>query len=314
MDLSGLGEFGLIELIRERFASIPSHGCEGIGDDCAVLPLNTTESMVVTTDLLVEDIHFLRDRITPEQLGRKSLVVNLSDVAAMGAAPVASFLSLSLPPGVTGVWIDAFLAGYHALSTQFGVPLLGGDTTSARDRLTVSVTAIGRAENTHLKRRGDAKPGDRIFVTGYLGDSAQGLQDMLSGRDTPFIALHNKPEPFVNEGIWLGGRNEVHAMMDISDGIASDLLHILQMSGVGAEVSLDMIPTNTPIELAVAGGEDYKLLLTADVGAAARLAEDYKAKFGEPLYEIGRIVAGEEIRWLDRGNPVLLECEGFAHF
>ena len=314
MDLSGLGEFGLIELIRERFASIPSHGCEGIGDDCAVLPLNTTESMVVTTDLLVEDIHFLRDRITPEQLGRKSLAVNLSDVAAMGAAPVASFLSLSLPPGVTGVWIDAFLAGYHALSTQFGVPLLGGDTTSARDRLTVSVTAIGRAENTHLKRRGDVKPGDRIFVTGYLGDSAQGLQDMLSGRDTPFIALHNKPEPFVNEGIWLGGRNEVHAMMDISDGIASDLMHILQMSGVGAEVSLDMIPTNTPIELAVAGGEDYKLLLTADVGAAARLAEDYKAKFGEPLYEIGRIVAGEEIRWLDRGNPVLLECEGFAHF
>ena len=270
--------------------------------------------MVVTTDLLVEDIHFLRDRITPEQLGRKSLAVNLSDVAAMGAAPVASFLSLSLPPGVTGVWIDAFLAGYHALSTQFGVPLLGGDTTSARDRLTVSVTAIGRAENTHLKRRGDAKPGDRIFVTGYLGDSAQGLQDMLSGRDTPFIALHNKPEPFVNEGIWLGGRNEVHAMMDISDGIASDLLHILQMSGVGAEVSLDMIPTNTPIELAVAGGEDYKLLLTVDVGAAARLAEDYKAKFGEPLYEIGRIVAGEEIRWLDRGNPVLLEYEGFAHF
>ena len=137
---------------------------------------------------------------------------------------------------------------------------------------------------------------------------------MLSGRDTPFIALHNKPEPFVNEGIWLGGRNEVHAMMDISDGIASDLLHILQMSGVGAEVSLDMIPTNTPIELAVAGGEDYKLLLTADVGAAARLAEDYKAKFGEPLYEIGRIVAGEEICWLDRGNPVLLEYEGFAHF
>ena len=314
MDLSGLGEFGLIGLIRELFASIPSHGCEGIGDDCAVLPLNTTESMVVTTDLLVEDIHFLRDRITPEQLGRKSLAVNLSDVAAMGAAPVASFLSLSLPPGVTGVWIDAFLAGYHALSTQFGVPLLGGDTTSARDRLTVSVTAIGRAENTHLKRRGDAKPGDRIFVTGYLGDSAQGLQDMLSGRDTPFIALHNKPEPFVNEGIWLGGRNEVHAMMDISDGIASDLLHILQMSGVGAEVSLDMIPTNTPIELAVAAGEDYKLLLTADVGAAARLAEDYKAKFGEPLYEIGRIVAGEEIRWLDCGNPVLLECEGFAHF
>ena len=314
MDLSGLGEFGLIELIRERFASIPSHGCEGIGDDCAVLPLNTTESMVVTTDLLVEDIHFLRDRITPEQLGRKSLAVNLSDVAAMGAAPVASFLSLSLPPGVTGVWIDAFLAGYHALSTQFGVPLLGGDTTSARDRLTVSVTAIGRAENTQLKRRGDAKPGDRIFVTGYLGDSAQGLQDMLSGRDTPFIALHNKPEPFVNEGIWLGGRNEVHAMMDISDGIASDLLHILQMSGVGAEVSLDMIPTNTPIELAVAGGEDYKLLLTADVGAAARLTEDYKAKFGEPLYEIGRIVAGEEIRWLDCGNPVLLEYEGFAHF
>lgn len=314
MDLSGLGEFGLIGLIRERFASIPSHGCEGIGDDCAVLPLNTTESMVVTTDLLVEDIHFLRDRITPEQLGRKSLAVNLSDVAAMGGCP-GRIVSLFVIAAGCDRSVD------RRVFSRLSRPLdpvrraaVGGDTTSARDRLTVSVTAIGRAENTHLKRRGDAKPGDRIFVTGYLGDSAQGLQDMLSGRDTPFIALHNKPEPFVNEGIWLGGRNEVHAMMDISDGIASDLLHILQMSGVGAEVSLDMIPTNTPIELAVAGGEDYKLLLTADVGAAARLAEDYKAKFGEPLYEIGRIVAGEEIRWLDCGNPVLLECEGFAHF
>ena len=162
MDLSGLGEFGLIGLIRERFASIPSHGCEGIGDDCAVLPLNTTESMVVTTDLLVEDIHFLRDRITPEQLGRKSLAVNLSDVASMGARPVATLLSLSLPTDTAGTWAEEFMLGYRELSEAFGVTLAGGDTTRSLSGLTINVTAIGRAADAHLKRRSDARPGDAI--------------------------------------------------------------------------------------------------------------------------------------------------------
>ncbi len=314
MGTSKPGEFELIRMIQERFASILSNGCDGIGDDGAILPINAQESIAITTDLLAEKVHFIRDKITPEQLGYKSLAVNLSDIAAMGAHPVASFLSLSLPPNVTGEWIDLFLAGYHRLSSQFGVPLLGGDTTSAKEWITISVTAVGRAANTHFKRRRDAKPGDKIFVTGFLGDSAQGLKDLLSGRDTSFVTLHNEPKPFVNEGIWLGGRSEVHAMMDISDGIASDLQHILRASEVGAEVSLDMIPTNVSMELAITGGEDYKLLLTVDADEAERLTEAYKTEFREPLYEIGKITMDDGLRWLDHGNPVSRDWKGFTHF
>lgn len=315
MKLSGLGEFGLIGWIRKQFASIPTHGCEGIGDDCAVLPLNDQESLVVTTDLLVEDVHFLRTKTPPKDLGYKSLAVNLSDVAAMGATPFASFLSIALPQNCSAEWIETFMEGYRELSAQFGVPLLGGDTTSSKDRITISVTAMGKVPNSCIKHRGDARVGDVIFVTGELGASAQGLQDLLSNRlDSSFIASHNRPKPFINEGIWLGEQSTVHAMMDVSDGIASDLGHILHASGCGAEVLVDMMPTNTTVELAVTGGEDYCLLFTADAAEASVLQANYQQTFGTPLYPIGKTIAGDRIVWMENEAVIHPQWKGFTHF
>ena len=315
-DALSQGEFGLIDQICRQFGDLTHEGMTGIGDDCAILSQGHGRSWVVTTDMLVEEVHFLRAHISPFDLGYKSLAVNLSDVAAMGVAPCASFLSLALPAGLPEGWIEAFLEGYHALSVRYNVPLLGGDTTSSRDGLSISVTALGQGEDTHLKCRKDARPGDILFVTGRLGDSAQGLRDLLDGRwDSPFIPIHHHPEPAVEEGVWLGSQSAVHAMMDLSDGLASDLRHILKTSRVKAEVSVEKIPTRVPVELAVAGGEDYQLLCTVEAQEAPLVQQQFEARFGRPLYPIGRIVEGEPVLiWRQNGQEIHPDWKGFTHF
>lgn len=310
-------EFGFIDRIAELFADLPANGFEGIGDDCAVLPLGCGESLVFTADLLTERVHFLRDCTTPRALGRKSLAVNLSDVASMGARPTATLLSLALPPDAAGAWAEEFMLGYRELSEEFRVALVGGDTTRSAAGITVNVTAIGRAADTCLKRRSDARAGDVIFTAGELGASGTGLRDLLAGRgDTPAAAIHRDPRPQVIEGIWLGGRPEVHAMMDLSDGLASDIRHILDRSGVGARIDTELIPVaaGSDLKSAACAGEDYKLLLTADPDAASRLAGDFLHAFGTPLYPIGRITDGGGLVWLQDGHPAELDWQGFSHY
>lgn len=309
-------EFGFIDHIRRRFADLPDQGFEGIGDDCAVLPLGG-EALVFTSDLLTEGVHFLRHATSARELGGKSLAVNLSDVAAMGARPVATLLSIALPPDASGVWAEEFMEGYRELSARFGTPLVGGDTTRSESGVTINVTAIGRSPLTHLKRRRDARPGDALFVAGELGASGAGLRDLLAGHpDTPPARIHRNPQPQVDEGIWLGGRPEVHAMMDLSDGLASDLRHILDESDCGAEVELERIPVAAGADLrtAACGGEDYKLLFTAAPAAARRLEEEFLARFGTPLHRIGRITERAGLTWLQAGSPVQLDWQGFTHY
>ena len=308
-------EFGLIEQISKMFATLPANGFEGIGDDCAVLPIGGAESLLFTSDLLAEGVHFLRRATSPEELGGKSLAVNLSDVASMGARPVATLLSLAIPHDLPQGWIERFMEGYHDLSQRYGVALIGGDTTASESGLVVNVTAIGRAADSHLKRRSDARPGDLIAVSGPLGESGAGLRDILNGcYDTPQAHAHRNPTPQVPEGIWLGGRPEVRAMMDISDGIASDLRHIMERSGVGAEVEIRQIPTDVDIKTAVTAGEDYQLLLTIDPDGADTLLRDFESHFHKPLYPIGRITASRQIEWLDHGTPLQVDWQGFRHY
>lgn len=309
-------EFGFIDHIRRRFADLPDQGFEGIGDDCAVLPLGG-EALVFTSDLLTEGVHFLRHATSARELGGKSLAVNLSDVAAMGARPVATLLSIALPPDASGVWAEEFMEGYRELSARFGTPLVGGDTTRSESGVTINVTAIGRSPLTHLKRRRDARPGDALFVAGELGASGAGLRDLLAGHpDTPSARVHRNPQPQVDEGIWLGGRPEVHAMMDLSDGLASDLRHILDESDCGAEVELERIPVAAGADLrtAACGGEDYKLLFTAAPAATRQLEEEFLARFGTPLHRIGRITERAGLTWLQAGSPVQLDWQGFTHY
>lgn len=315
-------EFGFIEHIRTSFAALPDNGFEGIGDDCAVLPVGTDaegreEVLLFTADLLTEGVHFLRRATPARELGRKALAVNLSDIAAMGGRPVATLLSIALPRDAAGTWAEEFMAGYRELSERYATALVGGDTTRSESGITINVTAIGRAPAAHVKRRSAARPGDVVFAAGELGASGAGLRDILAGRlDTPLAAAHRNPEPQVAEGLWLGAREEVHAMMDLSDGLASDLGHILERSAAGAEIDLERIPVaaGSDLRTAACGGEDYRLLFTAASDAAEELAAAFRARFGRPVYPIGRITAGRELVWMRDGRPEPLDWHGFTHY
>jgi thiamine-monophosphate kinase len=275
--LADLGEFGLIGQIRRRFPA--PEGVTGIGDDCAVLPQKSGLESLVSTDMLVEGTHFLRDGISPYDLGWKSAAVNLSDIAAMGGKPMATFLSLALPADLSETWINAFLDGYAELSGRFDVPLLGGDTTASPDRICINVTVLGESPYGRSRLRSAAVVDDLICVTGPLGDSAAGLKAILAGleRDADVSTLidrHCRPVPRVAEGQELRLNLGVHAMLDISDGIGSDLQHILDASEVSAQIDRSAIPLSLalkrvcarqgwdPLALAIGGGEDYELLFT----------------------------------------------------
>ena len=322
MKLSELGEFGLIEKIRERFPA--PDGVTGIGDDCAVLkPRYNNAETLVSTDMLVEGTHFLLKDITPYDLGWKSAAVNLSDIAAMGGQPTGTFLSLALPASTESEWVDEFLRGYGDVSARFNTPLLGGDTTASPDRICINVTVLGEAPYATARKRSDAKKGDMICVTGTLGDSAAGLKAILEKRErdadvTTLIGKHYRPVPRVAEGQQLRLNLGVHAMMDISDGIGSDLMHILEASEVNAEIDLAALPISLalkhvcprfgwdPLELAVCGGEDYELLFTCTPQAEMLLTV--------PHFVIGRItdrtLAQPQISWRGATAPFT----GFDHF
>ena len=313
-------EFGLIDHIKDLFNAPP--GVLGIGDDCAVLTCGEGE-VLYSTDMLLEGVHFLRGAASPEDIGWKALAVNLSDIAAMGGIPEASFLSIALPKDAQGEWAERFIAGYAELSHMFGVPLLGGDTTSSLRDIAINVGILGHAPYGKSIKRSGAAVGQGIYVTGPLGDSAGGLQAILKEweRTPEVISLmdkHMKPMPRVAEGQTLMHTGLVGAMMDISDGIASDLRHILKASCAGAQVAIDKLPVSSNLKLvcnkynfdeyqfAAGGGEDYELLFTAPAEIEGRI--DF------PVYRIGEIVPGEEFIWTLNGHVVDWDINGFKHF
>ena len=312
------GEFDFIGDIRDLFAKVPKRGFEGIGDDCAVLPMGD-EALLFTSDMLNEGVHFLTDRSTAFQIGYKSLMVNISDVAAMGARPVATLLSLALPEDKFGEWSKDFMKGYYEASKKYGVKLVGGDTTKSESGVCISVTAIGRAPKANIKRRSKAKTGDIVMVTGELGASAAGLRDVLEGKlRTRNAKIHLMPEAQVLEGEWLGKQEAVHAMCDVSDGVASDLQHIIDESKKSAIISELPVAKGAKWADAFGGGEDYKLLLTVDKSQADELAKRFERKFGTPLYNIGRIIKPNydvyEIGVEQKNGEVLFSSAGWGGY
>lgn len=308
-----LGEFDFIAKLRNAFP--PKSGAFlGIGDDCAVLPFDRLTAsrrsgeLLVSTDLLTEGVHFLLDDITPRQLGWKSLAVNISDIAAMGGTPKAFFLSIAIPASVPHLasapadgfpsgagrcdeaWFDAFIYGLKSIADRFGVELLGGDTSRSVGPLTINVTILGTCAKGKSVKRSAARPGDLICVSGCLGDSAAGLrliQERRSGLQGNAIAeelirRHYEPQPRVSLGQALAAMPGIGAMMDLSDGLAADLPHILDASGpgstppasLGARIDPSRIPLSEELlaicrekgwdalQLAIEGGEDYELLFT----------------------------------------------------
>jgi thiamine-monophosphate kinase len=307
-----LGEF---DLIRRYFERAPKRALLGVGDDCALLRPDAGLDLAVTTDMLIEGRHFLPG-VEPRALGHKALAVNLSDLAAMGATPRWATLAIALP-AAEPAWLEGFSAGFFALAERYGVDLIGGDTTRGETRA-ICVTAIGEVPPGMALERGGAREGDDVWVSGELGGAALGLVH-------PEIAAAAKrlhwPEARVELGERL--RRLAHAAIDVSDGLAGDLGHILERSQVAATVEYERIPRSSSFEklralelekdCVLSGGDDYELLFTAPQAHRAEL-ESLSAELKLALTRIGTIEAGSGLRILDAKGKPIAHRGGFDHF
>jgi thiamine-monophosphate kinase len=328
LDLRELGEFGLIEAIRRRTRGERGSWVHGIGDDAAVLRPRVGCDVVLTTDALIEDVHFRWRTTDALSLGQKALAASLSDLGAMGAEPVGCLLTLGLPAAASGERLDAFLRGLLRRARAAKCPLVGGDTVRAR-AWTVSVTAVGQLPRGTALLRSGARAGDRILVTGALGGSALGLALLERGDQTrkgaaPFVRRHLRPAPPWGAGAVLRRRGWGGGVIDVSDGLASDLAHVLAASGVGADVHLDRLPLPRGARsmaeslgldaeaLALSGGEDYELIFT--VRRSAPVAAVIASALGCRVTEIGTVQAGRGARYFRDGVRTSAPERGFEHF
>ena len=333
-----LGELGLIRRLRQSTGPLGSGVRTGIGDDTAVLDVSRDAVLLATTDLVVEDVHFRRASATFHDIGWKALAVNLSDIAAMGGRPRWALVALALPASAQMDDVEALYAGMRDAAAPHGVAIVGGDTSASCGGWMVSVTLLG--EHTGTPRlRSMARPGDAVAVTGSLGRSAAGLAALEGGAGAgargaispealeEITRAHRRPLARVHEGRWLGAQPTVHALMDCSDGLATDLGHLCRESRVRATIILERLPLSAavreaarafgrdPNDWATGGGEDYELLLTCEPAAASTLASGLLGATGTPLTVVGEVVAGEpEITWMGPAGERVRIGAGYEHF
>jgi len=305
--LEDLGESGLIRKIRERFKSpvvVP------IGDDAAVFDVPAGQSLVFCSDLLAENTHFIRDLDPPDSIGYKSVAANVSDVGAMGGTPLHFLISLAAPGDLDGAWVDSFLDGVALACGDFKISLIGGDSSSS-DRIFVDVSMIGSVPSGKAIRRSGAKPGDSIYVSGQIGGSALGLECLRSGDlKNPAVRRHLYPEPRHKLGAALLER--AHAMIDISDGLSTDLTHIVEESKVSARIYKDRLPgwPGAGDHHILHGGEEYELI----VASPHDLAE---VRMNVPLRRIGEIIGSgveNQVFLIDGTQESVLRPQGWQHF
>jgi thiamine-monophosphate kinase len=287
----------------------------GAGDDCAVLETGDANHLLLfKTDAVVEGIHFTKDT-PPEKIGRKALARCLSDVAAMAGTPTAALVTNALPQKFELDFVEKIYAGLNALARQHKVAIVGGETTTNPERVLISVSLVGLVPRDQVLLRSGAKVGDALFVTGELGGS-------LAGKHLDF-------EPRLTEARWLAENFSIHAMMDLSDGLAGDLRHILEASKVGAELLKSAVPISRAAKLiskkgdaakpafvaALTDGEDFELLFTVASKQAVPLIDAWKTQFPAlKLSCVGKIVAGAGIRLRDQTGVRLLQAKGYTHF
>ncbi len=328
-----LGEVGIIGLIQgEVSPKLPSYIRKGIGDDCAVLETAGDRVLLVTTDTLIQGIHFTVKTLSPEALGWKALAVNVSDIAAMGGTPRTAFLSMGIRPETQISFMESFVAGFKALARKTNVVLAGGDTVESPSSAVITVTLLGDCKPENVVYRSGAMVGDDLWVTGPLGNAAGGLfllqnkRVALISRYESLIRAHQKPMPPLEVGKELGERSLAHAMIDISDGIAKDLGHICEQSGVGAVLEGASIPVShdlmglaaeagkNPLEWALHGGEDYELLFTASPADREKILS-LTAKLSKiPATRIGTTSEQQGI-WLEtQKGKEPIRSGGYLHF
>jgi thiamine-monophosphate kinase len=333
LKINEIGEFGLIESIKKDCITSLEGVVKGIGDDCAVFHSSSGRVLLLTTDMLVEDIHFLPNTITPYHLGRKAIAVNLSDIAAMGGRPLVALISLAIPAKTEVEKIQELYRGMREICGLYSVNIVGGDTVASPDNLIINISLIGDADEQEVLYRSGARPGDKIYLTGTVGDSSAGLsilkreispQESLCGH---FIKAHNEPEPLIKTGKVIAESRLASAMIDLSDGLLSDLGHICEESRVGAVLSKDKIPLSQelkslaahagfdPLDFALSGGEDYVLLVTVPAAKTQDFELAYRDSTSSPVFVIGDIREEKGIGIMNENGSVQdLAPEGFDHF
>jgi thiamine-monophosphate kinase len=314
--LSPVGEKSLIERIRRR-ARGGASVVAGIGDDCAVLRVPAGHQLLVTTDFTLENVHFRREWHPPEVVGRRCLTRGLSDIAAMGGEPRAAFLSMALDRGVPQKWVNRFLAGLLEAAEEFRVPLAGGDTAQSGGGIQADIVVVGSVPKGTAVLRSGARPGDGIYVTSELGGSAAAIARMRKGRvRAADYERHFHPVARVEVGQWLRRKGLASAMIDVSDGLSTDLEHICEESGVGAEIEAVAIPRarvgrparQVSFDLALHGGEDYELLFTSAKKILAKVAGVAVTRVGRITRERGMVLI------LQNGERKRLAAQGWEHF
>jgi thiamine-monophosphate kinase len=329
---SGTGRAGEFELIERYFVPLAARaeGAFGLHNDAAVLPLAAGERLVTTVDTMIQGRHFLD--CPPDLVARKLLRINLSDLAAMGAVPFGYLLASAWPLDIEESWIAAFAAGLAEDQAAYDVALYGGDTTATPGPMTLSLTAFGKVSGDRVLDRGSLRTGDALYVTGSLGDAYLGLRALRGDLEAlpeasraALVGRYRLPEPRLAVGQALLRRGLARSAIDVSDGLAADLGHLLSASGVGAEVELDAVPLGADAEAALrvlgaprqavlGGGDDYELLFAVApdrAAAVAALADD----LGVAIARIGRVRAGGGLSVLDAaGREVVLDKPGWTHF
>lgn len=333
MNLEDIGEFEFIKKISRGCLIRPQNVIKAIGDDAAVFSQDTNKVTLVTTDLLVERVHFFRKTISGFNLGHKALAVNLSDIAAMGGNAGEAFISLAVPEDCPMDYLEDLYMGMKALAAKFEVNILGGDTTRSETDLIINISVVGSIPEKEILYRNAAQPGDIICSTGFLGNSRAGLHLILNDIDADskelkeLLDAHNLPMPHLRQGRFLACQKGVHAAIDTSDGLSSDISHIANESRVGVRLFYEKIPVSkslehfckrfqkNPIEYALTGGEDYTLLCTISPDKAKNIARRYINEFNKPLYSMGEITDSGQMELIDPDGKIkILTPTGWDHF
>lgn len=320
-----LSEKKLIKQIRRSTRGGVTRGGEsvvaGIGDDCAVLSVPPGHELLVTTDFTIEKVHFRRDWHRPELVGRRCLTRGLSDIAAMGGEPRAAFLSMAVAGDVPQKWVNRFLKGLLDLAEEFKVPLAGGDTAQSAGGIQADIVVVGSVPKGKAVLRSGAKAGEQIYVTGELGGSAAALAQLAESKSvgaeySKHHSRNSRPQARVAVGQWLRQKGLASAMIDLSDGLSTDLEHICDESHVGAEIEAEAIPRaqfglgkkRVALEFALHGGDDYELLFTSAAPVPSEVA-------GVRVTQIGRTTQSAGMRLIGAdGKTRRLKAEGWEHF
>lgn len=335
MHISDLGEFPLIDRIAQIVSVEREDVIVGIGDDVAVLDYVGEDWILAKVDSQVEGVHFVKDAISPRQLGRRALIINLSDIAAAGGRPLYALVSLALPGDTDVAWVEELYHGLREEGDRFGVAVVGGNMARSTGGAFIDVFVLGRVQRDHMLLRSGARPGDRVLVTGRLGDSAAGLQlvlnpgiEMPSAEREMLMDRHFTPTPRLWEAQVIARAGTATAAIDLSDGLSSDLGHICERSGVGARVWAERLPISHAArrvaavsgkegwQLAIEGGEDYELCFTAPAAEAESLAAAVERETGTPVSIVGDILPADEGHRLilEDGREGPMEARGWRHW